>query len=247
MLPTTHLSMFDRFRRGGEDRKKAIEQLYTSYSAPLRRYVISQFRYLADDVDDVLHEFIVRKAMMGALLEGYDPSPGQRFRYRLLTALRNYCLQILKTRKGSGIVFSMNEDVDSPLEAEADDFDLLWARQVVGRGIRRMKRQCESQKRRRIWGILKGRFLRPFRHKPATLYPELVLRYGFKSPKEAQKAATAGKRRLAAAIRFVASEYVGSDDATSEINDLWRIINRIRRTRRHRQEDQNGNNTPRKE
>jgi DNA-directed RNA polymerase specialized sigma24 family protein len=151
MLPMTHSSMFDRFRQGGEDRKKAIEQLYTSYSAPLRLYVISHFRSLADDVDDLLHEFFLRKAMRGALIEGYHPSPGQRFRHRLLAALRNYCRDILKTRKRSGIVFEINEDVDSPLEAEADDFDLLWARQVLGRGIRRMKRECESQDQGPVW------------------------------------------------------------------------------------------------
>jgi hypothetical protein len=122
--------------------------------------------------------------------------------------------------------FELCEDFDEPDAPDPDGADVLWARQVLGRAIRRMRRECRhgGKTKMRVWCVFEARFLRPFRGQPELSYPELVARYGYSAPKIAQNDAGDGKRMLAEALLSVVSEYAGGDDARSELNDLWQIV-----------------------
>lgn len=235
MFPTTHLSIFDRYQRGGDERRQAVADWYVRYQSPMRRFVAHRFPRLAGEADDVVQGFILRKVLPEqqerSILAVYAPRPGKRFRGFLQVALHRYCLDVLKPEKRRGPQFVLEEDLDASRLQDADGFDVLWARQVVGRALHRTRAACLSDpKLVGVWGILESRFLRPFRGKPETDYSELIRKFGFKSPQYAQKAATIGKRMLKEALASVVSEYAGSDDAAFELMDLWRIIRRIHET-----------------
>jgi DNA-directed RNA polymerase specialized sigma24 family protein len=237
MFPTTQLSLFDRYQRGGDERHRAVSDWYLRYHAPMRRFVAHRFPSLARQADDVVEEFIIRKVLPEqqerSILAVYAPRPGKRFRAFLQAALRNYCLDTLKQRNRKGARFALEEEFDAPCLPDTDEFEVLWARQVVGRAIRRTRAACLADpKLWSVWGILESRFLRPFRGRTAIDYPELVERFGFKSTGHAQKAATAGKTLLREALLSVVSEYAGNDDAEFELMDLWRLMRRIREVRK---------------
>lgn len=235
MFPTTRQSIIERVQQGGDDGREALGAWFTAYRSAMCLFVVKCVPSLAHRAEEVVDGFITRKVLQGVLLTGYRERPGRHFRSRLKVALKNYCRDILRTevratRRRGGSVFSIDEEFDKPEPGSPDGFDVLWIRQVLGRAIHRMKRECRrdgSDTAVRAWGVFEARFLRPFRGKPEIPYPELVTRYGLSSPGIAQKAATEGKKMLAQALESVVSEYAGVDDARAEINELRRIAGQI--------------------
>lgn len=227
MFPTTRVPIIERLQQGGEDGKMALGEWWLAYFPAMRGYVMARFRQLASDSEDIVSQFVTGRIVDGPLLKRYSPRPGKRFRGYLRTALFNYCISELRRRSRQPGNVVVNEDVDAGPDPAPDVFDILWARQILGRALRRMRVKCASDgsgRLRAVWGIFEGRFLRPYRGKEETPYPALVERYGFSSPPVAQTAATDGKKMLVEALRSVVSEYSGTDDVESELEDLWRII-----------------------
>ena len=234
MFPVTRSSILERVKQGGEAGRQALGDWFVAYRPAIHWFIRSRFRQLAPEADEVLAEFVKQKVLEGTLLKGYSPEPGRMFRSLLWVALNRFCIQVLRAKERRMTTCVFDEDFDSPYAPESDGADVLWARQVLGRAIRRMKRDCEqaSKTKLRVWGVFKARFLGPLRGKPETPYPELVARYGYSAPKIAQNDAGDGKKMFAQALLAVVSEYTGSDDARSELNDLWRIAKDINRSRR---------------
>ena len=241
MFATTRNSLIPRVLRGGDDGQKALGELVTIYRPPVRKFILCHYRALAPDVEGVVEDFLFKKFVGGNLIKLYTPGPGRKFRALLSTAVRNHCVDILRAdqRRYAAIgrsTYVFDEGFDQPVHDGPDDFDLAWARQVFGRAVRSVKRQCEADpcRLKRVWGILEARFLRPARGKSEVPYPTLVRCFGFSSPAIAQKAATQGKRMLAQAMLATIAEYSGIKEAQTELAELRRILQAaagLRRTR----------------
>lgn len=244
-IPTTQNSLFDRVRQGGEEGRQALDEWYRVYQPVMIRIVNSLFFSLRDQAEDVVSQFVHTKALKGVLLTGYTPEPGQKFRSRLWVALRHHCLDTLDATRSRGTHVSFDENIDT-LEAEVPDaFEIYWARHILGRAIREMKKECEQSntlKGRRIWGVFRARFLPLLFNKPVVEYSTLVEQYGSSSPGFLQKYATDAKRLYAEALRSVVSKYTGIDGAQAELDDLWRIIGKMNRAKNARHPFRKGAN-----
>ncbi|MCO6438491.1 MAG: sigma-70 family RNA polymerase sigma factor [Phycisphaerae bacterium] len=231
MFDTTPATLFDQARHGGEAGARALGELFRIYRPAACRYVRGRFGALRTEADDIVSDFLVEKFVTGNMIWLYQPGPGRRFRAYFRKSLDRYCIDNLRKKKRRPQSYGLDERFDQPLGTGPDAFDVAWARQVLGRALRRLKRECEwstSAGQRGAWEILKARFLRPFLGKPMVLYPELVKKCGFATPAVAQKAATLGKRMLATTINEILSEYAGSADTVSERDDLWQSLKRDR-------------------
>ena len=227
--------MFDKtprtvFRQACEGGQKELGALFVMYRPPACKYVRWKFPSLASEVEEIVDEFLVDKLVTGNMLQLYVPAPGRRFRSYFRAALYRFCVSRLRRRAGAPRVYSLDEAYDAARAPETDPFDLLWARQVLGRTLRGVKRACEaehSRQQRAAWDILKARFLRPLRKKPPVPYTELVGRLGFSSAAVAQTAATCGKKLADRMLLDVIAEYCGIDDPAAEREELWRLLRRI--------------------
>lgn len=230
MFPTTRQTIFERYHRGGDERQRAVADWFTRYRSPMCDFVA---RYDSRRREEIVDAFILSKLLPKkeeqSILARYAPQPGRRFRHYLKASLRNFCISGFRAEGRRSPTVALDENLDSPSPDETDEFDILWARQVVGRAIRRVKKLCESDRRLfGVWVVLKDRFLRPFRGKPPIDYAEIVRQFGYKTPSHAQKDASKAKKLLREALISVVSEYEGAEAAPFELMDLWRVIRRIR-------------------
>jgi DNA-directed RNA polymerase specialized sigma24 family protein len=237
---TTQYSLIESIKQGGEVGRRALGEWYETSRPLIRRYIIRCFPGLISRADELVDEFIHERVVDGPFFDRYERRPGKRFRSYLKASLKHHCIDALRSdNRHGGCAFSLEADLDAPDSLAPDDFEKLWARQVLAQAIWRVRKECirsQAVTKKRAWAVLEARFLRPLRGKPEIPYSELVARYGFSSPKTAQNAAVDGKEMLEDAIRSVVSRYAGSDDTDSEIGDLRRILsdcNESYRANRH--------------
>jgi hypothetical protein len=105
-------------------------------------------------------------------------------------------------------------------------FDVEWARQVLAATLRQMEAECRSSGRPDIWGVFEGRVLGPtLEGSPPCEYPELVERFGLKSPSQASNALITAKRMFRRNLEAVVGQYAASPaEVQEEIRDLWSIL-----------------------
>jgi RNA polymerase sigma-70 factor (ECF subfamily) len=158
---------------GPEARSRASEgtaQLCQIYWRPILTF-ISRRGYSAADAQDLTQDFFVM-ILEGNLLQLADPRRG-RFRSLLLKSLKNFLIDAdLKRRRlkrGGNMQFVSWEhwiteapsQVSLParaLESVPPDalFDVRWAAAIAEQALRRLREECESSGRRRVYEVLHG-------------------------------------------------------------------------------------------
>lgn len=215
-------------------RTAALEELLRKYAPAMVAHLVRRKRMSADRAADLVQGFIADKVLEKGLVGKADQNRG-KFRTLLLTALDRYIVSDFRAesaqKRGGGRVASL-EGLGQPTagpEAEADAFDVAWARSVLDQAIARMKDECTESKRPDIWGIFNDRLLGPTLHRePPPSYEDLVSRYGIDSPAQASNLLITGKRMFARTLRSVIADYATDDQAAvqREMDDLMLILAR---------------------
>ena len=148
----------------------ALTQLCQTYWRPIFAFICRR-GYPVSDAQDLTQDFFVM-VLEGNLLKLADPSRG-RFRSLLLKSLKNFLLDAAEKRqaekRGGKINFVSWDDwmAEAPsqlsipvrtLESLSPEsiFDLRWAATVVERALRRLREECESRGRRRLFDLING-------------------------------------------------------------------------------------------
>jgi RNA polymerase sigma factor (sigma-70 family) len=146
----------------------ALAHLCQIYWRPIFTYIYRR-GYSAPDAQDLTQDFFVM-LMEGNLLQSADPKRG-RFRALLLTSLQNFLIDAAVKRRrykrGGDVQFVSWENwmadataqlslplatIDSsPPEAL---FDAGWAAAIAEEALRRLRMECESKGRRRVYEAL---------------------------------------------------------------------------------------------
>ena len=154
----------------GEERKAraALEELCRTYWRPVFSFICRR-GYSMEDAQDITQDFFV-KILEPGWLQHADPNRG-RFRSLLLKSLQNFLISATErthTRKRGGDVKFVSWDdwmAEAPsqlsISAQALDslpperlFDLRWAVTVVEHALRRLREECESKGKRRLFHAL---------------------------------------------------------------------------------------------
>jgi RNA polymerase sigma-70 factor (ECF subfamily) len=148
----------------------ALTQLCQTYWRPIFAFICRR-GYPVSDAQDLTQDFFVM-VLEGNLLKLADPNRG-RFRSLLLKSLKNFLLDAAEKRhaekRGGKINFVSWDDwmAEAPsqlsipvrtLESLSPEsiFDLRWAATVVERALRRLREECESRGRRRLFDLING-------------------------------------------------------------------------------------------
>jgi RNA polymerase sigma-70 factor (ECF subfamily) len=148
--------------------REALAQLCRSYWRPIFAFVCRR-GYSVPDAQDLTQDFF-RMIIEGPLLQRADPNRG-RFRSLLLRSLQNFLNDAAdkkRARKRGGDVSFVSWDdwmAEAPSHLSVPMrtvelwpaerlFDLRWAATVVEQALRRLREECESHGRLRVFEIL---------------------------------------------------------------------------------------------
>ena len=153
---------------GEQKARTALDELCRTYWRPIFSFVCRR-GYSMEDAQDLTQDFFV-KILEGNWLQHADRNRG-RFRSLLLKSLENFLVNAAvrtHTRKRGGDVDFISWDdwmAEAPSQLSisphaADSlpperlFDLRWAVTVVEQALRRLREECESKGRRRLFYAL---------------------------------------------------------------------------------------------
>ena len=151
-----------------QEARTALDELCRTYWRPVFSFVCRR-GYSMQDAQDLTQDFFV-KILERNWLQHADPNRG-RFRSLLLKSLENFLINVAEgthTRKRGGDVEFISWDdwmAEAPsqlsippqaLESLPPErlFDLRWAATVVEHSLRRLREECESQGKRRLFEAL---------------------------------------------------------------------------------------------
>jgi RNA polymerase sigma factor (sigma-70 family) len=155
--------------RGEEEKARdALNQLCESYWRPVFAF-ICRHGHSTTDAQDLAQDFFVM-VLEGNLLKLADPHRG-RFRALLLKSLQNFLRESARTgrahKRGGNVRFISWDDwmaaapsrfSISPVLLESWSperlFDLRWAATVTEQALRRLREECESKGRLRVFDSL---------------------------------------------------------------------------------------------
>jgi RNA polymerase sigma-70 factor (ECF subfamily) len=157
---------------GGAGRPSAANEGLTKlcqiYWRPIFTFIYRR-GYSAQDAQDLTQDFFI-VILEGTLLQSADPTRG-RFRSLLIKSLKNFLVDAQvkrRTQKRGGdlhfvswekwmaeapcqLSISAQTLTTSPAEAL---FDLSWAAAIAEEALRRLRLECESKGRRRVYEVL---------------------------------------------------------------------------------------------
>ena len=153
---------------GEQEARTALDELCRTYWRPIFSFVCRR-GYSKEDAQDLTQDFFV-KILERNWLQHADPNRG-RFRSLLLKSLENFLINVAEGththKRGGDVEFISWDDwmaeAPSQLSISADVldslpperlFDLRWAVTVVEHALRRLREECETKGRRRLFNAL---------------------------------------------------------------------------------------------
>jgi len=148
--------------------RDALSELCKTYWRPIFAYICRR-GYSTQDAEDLAQDFFT-SLLQGPLLQRADPERG-RFRSLLLKALQDFLGHATEKldaqKRGGGVKFVSWDDwmteAPSQLSVSAQAlnswspdqlFDLRWAATVVEQALRRLREECASKRRLRLFETL---------------------------------------------------------------------------------------------
>lgn len=236
-IPATSWTLINLAAQPDETSRRAgLEQFLVRYLPAMRAHLILRRGWRADEVDDLLQEFVSSRLLKGDVLA--RAQRGRRFRNYLLTVLDHFASnqrrarQALKRAPDHGASLEAQAEHGGPAVARsagaADIFDREWARQVLEEAQTLMKAQCEAANRMDLWEVFDGRIRSPLLEGTEPIsYEALVERFGLKSPMQAANLLVSAKRAFERALREVIAHYCEDESQIdAEIADLIEILSR---------------------
>lgn len=195
--PLTHFATtrwsFIGNRGAGGGENEGLARLCQIYWRPIFTFIY-RWGYSAPDAQDLTQDFFLM-ILDGTLLQSADPARG-RFRSLLIKSLKNFLVDAQgkrRTRKRGGDVQFVSWEqwmADAPsqmsispqaLETSPADavFDLSWAAAIAEEALRRLRVECESKGRRRVYAVLHPHLTS---ERSETCYEELSRTLGVPEP-----------------------------------------------------------------
>ena len=216
---------------GGSKANSGLAQLCQIYWRPIFSFIYRR-GYSAQDAQDLTQDFFV-VLLEGSLLQVADPARG-RFRSLLIKSLQNFLIDAQvksRTQKRGGDMqfvswekwmaetpgqFSISAQALETAPPEAL-FDLSWAAAVAEEALRRLRLECESKGRRRVYEVL-GSYLNTERDDIS--YHDLSVALGVPEP-SVKSLLHQFRKRYRALLREEVAKTVASDaDVDDEIRYL---------------------------
>ena len=210
----------------------ALGTLFERYRPAIRTYLFQQRLATKEDVDDLLHGFVLSQMLERDLLGQADPKRG-RFRALLVKALHRYIVTQWryaqrKKRSPDRPVVPLDRVGESEVATcnGVDAFDRAWARRLLDQTLEKMQEVCHEAGRDDVWAVFQARLLGPIlQHKPAMSYRRMCQTFRLTSPGQASNLLVTAKRTYIRTLRSLIAEYaVSEEEIDEEIKELARVL-----------------------
>ena len=212
------------------DANEGLAQLCQIYWRPIFTFICRR-GYSAPDAQDLTQDFFLL-ILKGNLLQTADRKRG-RFRSLLIKSLRNFLIDAQVRRRtqkrGGNMQFVSWEEwmANAPCELSISNqilrmppeafFDLRWATAVAEEALRRLRTECESKGRRRVYDVL-SHYLTSERGEIS--YQDLSVALGVTEP-SVKSLLHQFRRRYRSLLREEVAKTVESDE---EVDDEIRYL-----------------------
>lgn len=201
-----------------------LGELYLKYSRPVFSY-LRRKGFNSDQAKDLVQGFFSEKVLGRQLLQKADRSRG-KFRTFLLTAVRNYAIDIHRTVKPMQEIdekYEKSTDIGDP-EAE---FDIVWAKELLQSILAELQAECESRNKMIHWKVFKSWLLEPNFDKEKVDMSAICVQYDIDDPSKAYNMISNLKGRFRKILRRRLSRHLDSEtEIDDEINHFLEIFSR---------------------
>jgi RNA polymerase sigma-70 factor (ECF subfamily) len=180
--PTNWTNVREAGAEAAPGRRPALEELLRRYRPALWAHLVYKKKMPPERAEDLVQSFIQAKILERNLLQVADPGKG-KFRTFLLTALDRFVIDCW--RKESARPPAGPPAPAAGAETAPDVFDVAWAMQVLGEGLRHMRAECAAKRRPDLWGVFAARVLAPLQGMGPLPFTALAGRFGLHSAKQA--------------------------------------------------------------
>jgi len=235
-FPTTHWSLVAAAGHAtGDAKRKALAELLGNYRSAMRSFLRNNMRIQSDKVDDLLHRFLADRVLETDLIAKVERERG-KFRSFLVASLQRFvlnCLREERAKKRSPEKLESLDAIDVARQSATplQEFEMDWAREVLGQAVDQMRDECRASARMNLWGVFEGRVLEPtLRNTEPVPYAALVAQFNFASPAQASNMLVTANRMFQRILRSVVGRYEKTpEEIDEEIQDLKRILTGSRR------------------
>ncbi len=138
--------------------KSILGELYVKYSKPVYSY-LRRKGFNNDQAKDLIQGFFSDKVLGQQLLRKADRTKG-KFRTFLLTAIKNYAIDIHRASKP---LQQLDEEIERPSNTNDPEieFDIAWAKELLHSVLKELEEECKSNNKTTHWNIFRLWLLEP--------------------------------------------------------------------------------------
>ena len=235
---TTHWSLIEGIRAGQDQDQTRIGSLLKDYWKPVYCY-LRRRGFANEEAKDLTQAFFHEIVLGKELVQQADRGKG-RFRSFLLTALRNYLINVqdketAKKRlpKGKLVSLDMVDPETLPEVADTlspdDCFNHVWVSSLLERALQEVETSCHEDGKTVYWKVFEERVLQPIVDETARpSVKDICDRYGIPDGGKLANMVVTVKRRVRAALeKYVQESVMAADEAHEELQDLARFFPKI--------------------
>jgi len=209
-------------------RRRALGRVIDRYTPAMRAHLVRSKGLAPELADEVLQSFVAERILERGLVAHADASRG-RFRAFLLTCLTNHLTDWRRSearRRWDPLASDADEPPADDARGSGDAFHVEWTRLTIDEALARTERELREAGSTPLWHLFVDRVVDRWLHgRQPPPYRELVAKYGFASPGQAQNRLTTAKRTFRRHLRGVLAEYA-ADGIDEELASLGHILER---------------------
>ena len=235
---TTHWSLIESIRTDTDSSQALIGSLLKDYWKPVYCY-LRRHGYANEEAKDLTQAFFHEIVLGNELVRQADRGKG-RFRSFLLTALRNYLINVRdkdtaqkRLPKGKRVPLDLVDPEALPEVAEElspdDCFTHVWVSSLLERALEEVETRCHEGGQTVYWKVFEERVLQPIVEEtdpPAV--KDLCDRYAIPNGATLANMIVTVKRRIRAALeKLVGQSVLSADEADDEFREIARFFPKI--------------------
>ncbi|MHC4540247.1 MAG: RNA polymerase sigma factor [Planctomycetota bacterium] len=190
-----------------------LTELYTKYWRPVYSY-LRRKGFTNEEAKDLIQGFFSEKILGQQLLQKADRTKG-KFRTFLLTAVRNYAIDLHRKQKS---MQELDEGIDksSNIGDPETEFHIAWAEELLQAVLAELEAECRSHGKELHWEIFHSWLLEPEATDVKLDMSAICVKHGVDDPDKAYNMIANIKGRFRKILRRHLRRHAGSD---AEVDD----------------------------
>lgn len=207
-------------------RKSMLDELCRKYWRPVYSYLRHR-GFNNEQAKDLTQGFFTEKILSQDLVQKADRNRG-RFRTFLLTAVKNYVIDLHRTRGPMPVLGTEIEKTSNSGDPEVE-FDIAWAEGLLEEVLRELEAECQANNKYAHWHVFRRWLVEPAAANDKVRMNELCRKYGIQDASTAYNIVSNLKRRFRKILRRHLRHYVESDaEVDHEISTFIQLFQKKR-------------------